>query len=114
MLENKELINRWKNNEARHEFLKAYSDWGIWFTTEELELTYYRYNLPDGTTIIAMEHRHRKYVGGKEGYKWDTAVRYYVKASNEPFSPNSRMSISAVAESLKVAKVSLQGRSKPK
>ena len=114
MLEDKELIKLWKNNETRNDFLKAYSDWGVWLTTKELELTYYRYELPNGTTIIAMEHQQRKYSGYNEGYIWDTAVRFYVQAPNEPFSPNSNTSISGVAELLKAAKVSLQGKSKPK
>jgi len=107
-MDKKELINLWKNHETRQEFLKAYKNWDVWLTTEELELTYYRYILPDGTAIIAMEHKHHTYVGYKEGYKWDEGVRYYVQKPNDPFSPDSQHSISAVAELLKAAKVALQ------
>jgi hypothetical protein len=77
--------------------------------TPELELKYYRYQLPDGTIIIAMEHNHRVYEGYQKGYKWDTGVYYYVQKPDEPpFSPDFRSCLSVVADLLKNAKASLQ------
>lgn len=108
MNKNKNLIHLWNNDEKRRTFLKAYKDWGIWLATPELDLTYYRYQLADGTNIIAMEHKYRGYVSYEEGYKWDIGVRYYVQKADEPFSPNSNSSISAVAELLKAAKLKQQ------
>ena len=104
---NEKLIKLWRNNEVRQNFLKAYKDWGVWLSTEELSLTYYRYQLPDGTAIIAMEHNHYTYMGYNKGYEWNTAVRYYTQAAGEPFSPDAK-SISAVAELLKAEKIELQ------
>ena len=114
MNENNDLIKLWKNNETRQDFLKAYCDWGIWLSTKELDLTYYRYQLPNDTIIIAMEHMHKAYVGYQQGYAWETSVRYYVQKADEPFTPNSHSSITAVAELLKAAKVQLQGKTKKK
>jgi len=114
IMENNDLIKLWKNNESRRDFLNAYSEWGVWLTTKELDLNYYRYQLPDGTTIIAMEHMHKAYVGYQQGYTWETSVRYYVQTQDEPFTPNSHNSITAVAELLKAAKVQLQSRTKKK
>ena len=114
MNDNKDFIKLWKNNESRQDFLNAYSEWGIWLMTKELDLTYYRYQLPDGTTIIAMEHMRKTYAGYKQEGTWETSVRYYVQKVDEPFTPNSHSSITAVAELLKAAKVQLQGRAKKK
>lgn len=110
MSENMNFVKLWGNAEKRRAFLEDYKAWGIWLTTPELDLTYYHYTLPDGTVIIAMEHNHRNYGGYQKGYTWDTSVRYYIKKSGEPFTPDSS-SISAAAELLKAAKVQLQKKS---
>jgi len=108
MSDNKNFAQIWGNNEKRQAFLKAYQDWGQWFTTPELDLVFYKYQLPDETIIIAMEHQYQAYVGYKEGYKWETGVRYYIRKQGEPFTPSSHSSISAVAELLKNAKEKLR------
>jgi len=113
MSETKNLIKAWGNNDKRQAFLKAYKEWGVWFTTPELDLTFYRYQLPDKTVIIAMEHKYQTYINYKEGYKWeDGGIRYYVQKDGDPFSPNSHSSIGTVAELLKNAKTSLQKEEK--
>ena len=111
MPENKNLVQMWGNNEKRQAFLKEYQDWGIWLATPELDLTYYHYQLPDGTTIIAMEHKRQTYVGYQQGHKWESGVRYYVQKAGEPFSPGSHSSISSAADLLKDAKTALQKKS---
>jgi len=107
MSENKNLIALWSNDKKRREFLETYKDWGVWLTTPELELVYYRYQLSDGTIIIAMEHKKQIFVSYQEGYKWGIGVNYYIQKLNEPFTPTCS-SISAVAELLKDIKTNLQ------
>jgi len=108
MLESKDLIRAWSNDAKRQAFLLAYQAWGVWIRTLELELTYYRYELPAGTMIIAVEHYRRVYAGYNQGYTWEPSVTYYLQKTGEPFDPTSRMSISAVAASLMEAKIALQ------
>ncbi len=38
------------NNDKRKEFLKGFHEWPIWFEVPEKKETYYRYNLPDGSS----------------------------------------------------------------
>jgi len=54
---NHELIKLWANHEKRHDFFHRYQKWGVWFTVEQLGYTYFKHDLPDGKTIIAMEYQ---------------------------------------------------------
>lgn len=45
-----------RNNDQRKEFLKGFHDWAVWFTIPEADETYYRYNLPDGSSIVICEY----------------------------------------------------------
>lgn len=45
-----------RNNEKRKEFLKGFHKWPIWFEVPEKKETYYRYNLPDGSSIVICEY----------------------------------------------------------
>jgi len=110
MCDKTKLIKTWGNDKKRRDFLCAYLDWGLWLTTPELDLAYYRYTMPDGKIIIAMEHKSHVYQGynAEHQYKWKNGVSYFIQKPDEPFTPNSKSSISAVADLLKEAKVSLQ------
>jgi len=108
MPESKKLIRAWSNDAKRQAFLQDYREWGVWLTTPELELTYYRYQLPGGAVIIAMEHKRHVYAGYKQKDTWEPGVNYYLQKPGEPFSPTSRMSISAVAALLMETKITLQ------
>ena len=109
MCDSTKLIKAWGNDKKRKEFLSAYKDWGLWLSTPELDLSYYRYTMPDGKIVIAMEHKRQVYRYGEEPqYKWENDVSYFIQKLDEPFSPDSKSSISAVADLLKEATVSLQ------
>lgn len=41
-----------KNNDQRAAFIDAYETWPIWIETKETGERYYRYNLPDGTSMV--------------------------------------------------------------
>jgi hypothetical protein len=54
--EKRELIKKWANDDKRRAFPKEYRDWGVWITLRELDLTFYKYDLPDGKRIVVMEY----------------------------------------------------------
>lgn len=45
-----------RNNEKIKEFLKGFHEWPVWFEVPEKKETYYRYNLPDGRSIVICEY----------------------------------------------------------
>lgn len=55
-----------RNNDQRKDFLREYHNWEIWFEVPETEETYYRINLPDGSSIVICEYK--TYVEWKERY----------------------------------------------
>ena len=56
MFSTQELLSLWTNDTKRREFVKNYQVWGVWFVQTELDLTYYKFDLPGGGRIIAMEY----------------------------------------------------------
>ena len=84
----RELAQRWGNNGKRREFLHSYSEWGVWITVPELGLTYYKYELPDSSRLLAMEYqRENSYpFYGEDGVK--TLTTYFLW-DGEYFSPNA-------------------------
>jgi len=108
MFENKNFAQIWANDKKRKAFLEEYKEWGLWFETPELELKYYRYQLPDGTMIIVQEHNHRVFETYHKS-KWDRGVFYYVQKPDEPaFSPDFKQCLSFAADLLKDAKAAMQ------
>ena len=77
----------------------------------ELDLVFYRYTLPCGDTIIAMEHNQRNYRRSAKG-DWETGIRYYQQKKDTPFTPLTS-SIWAVADLLKNEKIRLQQEVRP-
>lgn len=45
------------NNDKRKGFLKGFHEWPIWFEVPEKDEVYYRYNLPDGSSIVICEYK---------------------------------------------------------
>lgn len=46
-----------RNNDRRKDFLKEFHEWPVWFEVPEADETYYRYNLPDGSSIVICEYK---------------------------------------------------------
>ena len=55
-----------RNNDQRKEWLKNYKDWPVWFEVPEASEIYYRFNLPDGSSIVICEYR--MWLSWKEKY----------------------------------------------
>jgi len=102
-----ELLSLWSNDQKRREFIKNYKVWGWWFSQPELNLTYYKYDLPGGGRIIAMEYLREPYTS--ERYKCREG---FIKCENfylqrgDYFNP-SASSDHEIAEHLKHLKIVL-------
>ena len=45
-----------RNNNQRKAFLNNYREWPVWFRVNEASEVYYRYDLPDGSSIVICEY----------------------------------------------------------
>ena len=104
-----DLIKLWQNDTSRREFLKTYKDWRWQTTIKAYGLSFWEFDLPDGRTLIAMEHNTKaySYLLKKVSYDDKKGVCYYIMQKDKPFIPD-RMSESAVVAELKALKVRLQ------
>lgn len=55
-----------RNNDQRKEWLKNYKCWPVWFEVPEASEIYYRFNLPDGSSIVICEYH--MWLSWKEKY----------------------------------------------
>ena len=55
-----------KNKQERENFINNYKAWGVWKEVPELNLKFYRYELPTGAVIIVTEYM--TYIGYKKTY----------------------------------------------
>ena len=101
-----ELIKLWANSDKRRAFAQDYKSWGVWLTVPELGQTYYKYELPDGVRLIAMEYQREDYYStSSEGETQTITVHYLWKGKY--FIPFT-VSDYAIADHLKVLKMQLQ------
>ena len=107
MDKNNNLVQLWANDAKRKAFIEAYKEWGEWLRVPELELIFFRYTLPNGDIIIAMEHQAHSFYRSSKG-EWKSDVRYYLQGKGQPFTPSSNMGIWSVADQLKSAKIQMQ------
>lgn len=47
-----------KNNDQRKAFLETFRDWPVWFSVPQSSEVYYRYDLPDGVSLVICEYRY--------------------------------------------------------
>jgi hypothetical protein len=80
MYTSQELIKLWSNDRKRKAFVEDYKSWGIWFSQPELDLTFYKYNLPDGSKLIVMEYKREPHYGEKENENGEpmTDIKFYL------------------------------------
>ena len=69
------------------EKIPPYKEWGVFAETAELGLTYYMYDLPDGSRLFVMEHKQKNYYPAKGEDEWETGIRKYIQ-KYEHFMPD--------------------------
>ena len=47
-----------KNNDQRKEWLNTFHEWPVWFEVPEAAEVYYRYDLPDGSSLVICEYHY--------------------------------------------------------
>ena len=103
---NQELVRLWANADKRSEFLATHKKWGVWLTIPELGLIYYRYELPKGDRILAMEYQRKNSYPRTDEEVLQTVTVYYLW-EGELFTPNPA-SVSYITNRLKELKVEIQ------
>lgn len=92
-----------RNNDQRKEFLKGFHDWAVWFMVPEADETYYRYNLPDGSSIVVCEYK--RYLFWKERYTDENPesreTRLYLLRKGYKYLNDCRMSETDIVDHLK-------------
>ena len=112
MFTNQELLTLWANDTKRREFVKNYKVWDVWFTQPELDLTFYKYEIPGGGRLIAMEYPREPYTSEKHNGSDESVIceKFYLQ-TGKYFSPYS-VSESVIAERLKDIKGTLNKEQK--
>ena len=92
-----------KNNEMRRNFIEDYTKWPVWFAVPETSETYYRYNLPDGSSIIVCSYK--TYQKWKEQYtdeEPDTIrERYYLLTKDDKYLNDCNTSMTVLIDHLR-------------
>ncbi|MCB6414536.1 hypothetical protein LI221_05555 [Faecalimonas umbilicata] len=92
-----------KNYEQRKEWLNNYKEWPVWFTVPEAAEVYYRFNLPDGSSIVVCEYH--MWIEWKERYSDENpdsiGTREYLLKPGYKYLQDCRTSSTALAEHLK-------------
>jgi len=107
MFTNQQLVKLLANDQKRRAFVNDYKAWGLWLSQPELDLTYYKYDLPGGGRIIAMEYLRAPFPSEKPA--GDTApivCKSFYLQTGDYFNP-SAVSDYTIAEHLKNLKATL-------
>lgn len=63
-------LPKFHNTEERREWLENYKDWGVWYTDSRIGVTYYKYEFPDATILIAEEYKSDYSKYGNAFFTW--------------------------------------------
>ncbi len=92
-----------KNDKERAAFIDAYSAWPLWIETAETGERYYRYDLPDGTTMVVRVYWARLFDYSAKGCAYRNGYgheEYYLLEPGKPFR-SCRSNRSTLIEKLK-------------
>lgn len=92
-----------KNNDQRKEFLSKYQAWPVWFEVREASETYYRFDLPDGSSIVICEYH--MWLDWKEKYSDENpdsiGTREYLLRPEYHYLEDCKTNTTALVEHLK-------------
>lgn len=87
-----------RNNDQRKAWLNTYSAWPVWFEVPEANEVYYRYDLPDGSSLVICEYRYWiKWLENPERI----GTREYILTSGYHYLEDCKSNRSAMVEHLK-------------
>ena len=112
MFTNQELLMLWANDQKRREFVQNYNAWGVWFTQPELDLTFYKYDLPGGGRLIAMEYPREPYASEKHNGSGEAVTNHKFYLQHGKYFNPSAASDYEIADRLKDLKVNLSKEQK--
>jgi hypothetical protein len=96
-------LPRLKNNDQRKKFIESYRTWPIWFNVPNASEVYYRFDLPDGTSLVICEYR--QWLSWKEDYTDENPdsvfTREYLLTPGYHYLNDCRSNTSALVEHLK-------------
>ena len=96
-------LQKFRNNDQRKAFLKTYREWPVWFKVKEASEVYYRYDLPDGNSIVICEYR--EWLSWKEKYKSENPdsirTREYLLKPGYHYLEDCKTNTSTLVEYLK-------------
>ena len=94
------------NNHKRKEWLEQYRDWPVWFTVHQADEVYYRYDLPDGCSVVVKEYKkwndpNSWWVQNRGGDSIAYEKVYYLLTPDYHFLADCRSSETQIIEHLK-------------
>lgn len=92
-----------KNQEQRKSFIDSFHSWPVWYQVPQASEVYYKYDLPDGSSIIVCEYN--TYSEWKLRYRNEDPetlyYRYYLLKPGYHYLNDCKTSLSALVEHLK-------------
>ena len=93
-----------RNNDQRKAFLNNYREWPVWFRVNEASEVYYRYDLPDGSSIVICEYRY--YLAWLEKHTGEdpnrTGTREYLLKPGYHYLEDCKTNMSCLIDYLKL------------
>lgn len=100
-------MQKFKNDIERKQFLDDYrneqSGWFLWKNDDDLERRWWRYDLPDGTSLIVEEEKETFHWPNKH-IKWEARCWYVAEWKNVPFSDYRASKTQALAKIKEIGK----------
>ena len=94
-----------KNNDQRREWLNTFHDWPVWFEVPQAAEVYYRYDLPDGYSLVICEYHY--WASWRIKFKYDgdgpecTGTREYILTPEYHYLEDCKSNRSSMIEKLK-------------
>lgn len=88
-----------RNNDQRKAFLSNYREWPVWFRVNEASEVYYRYDLPDGSSIVICEYHY--YIAWLSKDRNRTGTREYLLKPGYHYLEDCKTNTTTLVEHLK-------------